>query len=151
MLVTFIISMIHSFKHRGLKRLYENGDRSRINPLQIDKIELILADLDAAETILHLRRPGYRLHELKGRLAGRYAIDVSGNWRIVFRFQAGWAYELDLMVLPLNEGTTTHGYEKPTSPGQAHKVYLPAANGAYRHSCCKGAGGKPASTQQPDQ
>jgi proteic killer suppression protein len=97
MLVTTTIPMIHSFKHRGLKRLYENGDRSRINPLQIDKIELILADLDAAETILHLRRPGYRLHELKGQLAGRYAIDVSGNWRLVFRFQAGRAYELDLM------------------------------------------------------
>jgi proteic killer suppression protein len=95
MLVT--ITMIHRFKHRGLKRLYENGDRSRINPLQIEKIELILADLDAAETIRHLRRPGYRLHELKGRLAGRYAIDVSGNWRIVFRFQAGRASELDLV------------------------------------------------------
>jgi proteic killer suppression protein len=89
--------MIHSFKHRGLKRLYEKGDRSKINPFQVDKIELILADLDAAETLLHLRRPGYRLHELKGHLAGRYAIDVSGNWRIVFRFQAGRVDELDLV------------------------------------------------------
>lgn len=89
--------MIHSFRHRGLKRLYEKGDRSRINPRQVDKIELILADIDAAETVLHLRQPGYRLHKLKGRLADCYSIDVSGNWRIVFRFQAGWAYELDLV------------------------------------------------------
>jgi len=89
--------MIVSFKHRGLKRLYEKGDRRRINPLLLEKIELILADLDAAENILHLRRPGYRLHELQGRHAGCYAIDVSGNWRIIFRFEAGQAGDVDLM------------------------------------------------------
>lgn len=50
--------MIVSFKHRGLKRLYEKGDCRRINPQQLERIELILADLDAAETIGHLRRPG---------------------------------------------------------------------------------------------
>ena len=89
--------MIVSFKHRGLKRLYKKGDRRRINPLLLEKIELILADLDAAESILHLRRPGYRLHELQGRLAGCYAIDVSGNWRIIFRFEAGQAGDVDLI------------------------------------------------------
>lgn len=89
--------MIHSFKHRGLKRLYEKGDRSRINPLQVDKIELILADLDAAETINHLRQPGYRLHQLHGSLSGFYAIDVSGNWRVMFRFAAGKASDVDLI------------------------------------------------------
>ena len=50
--------MIIGFKHRGLKRLYEKGDRSKINPNHIVKIELILADLDAAETIDHMRQPG---------------------------------------------------------------------------------------------
>ena len=89
--------MIVSFKHRGLKRLYEKGDRRRINPLHLEKIELILADLDAAENILHMRRPGYRLHELQGRLAGRYAIDVSGNWRIIFSFEADQATDVDLV------------------------------------------------------
>ena len=89
--------MIISFKHRGLKRLYEKGDRRRINPLHLERIELILADLDAAENIVHLRRPGYRLHELHGRRAGCYAVDVSGNWRIVFRFEAGQAADVDLV------------------------------------------------------
>ena len=88
---------IVSCKHRGLKRLYEKGDRRRINPLHLEKIELILADLDAAENILHMRRPGYRLHELQGRLAGRYAIDVSGNWRIIFSFEADQATDVDLV------------------------------------------------------
>ena len=89
--------MIVSFKHRGLKRLYERGDRSRIHPQQVEKIELILADLAAADRIEHLRRPGYRLHALRGRLANRYAIDVTGNWRIVFGFEAGRAIEIDLV------------------------------------------------------
>jgi len=85
--------MIESFKHRGLKRLYEKGDRSRIGPSQIAKVELILADLDAAGSIAHLRRPGYKLHEL----SGHYAVMVSGNWRIVFRFADGKAWNIDLM------------------------------------------------------
>ena len=89
--------MIHSFKHRGLKRLYETGDRSKINPLHIDKVELVLADLESAETINHLPQPGYRLHQLHGGLRGYSAVDVSSNWRIVFRFEAGQAFDIDLV------------------------------------------------------
>ncbi len=89
--------MITSFKHRGLKRLFEKGDRSKINPNQIDKIELILADLDASETIDHMRQPGYRLHELKGDLHGFYAVDVSGNWRIIFQFKDGKVSDINLV------------------------------------------------------
>jgi proteic killer suppression protein len=76
--------------------LYERGDRSRINPNHISKIELIIADLDAADTLEHMRRPGYRLHELKGDLKGIYAVEVSGNWRIVFRFEDGDVSDVDL-------------------------------------------------------
>ena len=89
--------MVRSFKHRGLRRLYERGDRSRINPNYVGKVELILADLDASETLEHMRRPGYRLHELKGEMKGLYAVEVSGNWRIVFRFQGGEASDIDLI------------------------------------------------------
>jgi len=89
--------MIVSFKHRGLKRLFDKGDRRRINPLLVEKVELVLADLDAANDIRHLRRPGYRLHELQGKLSGFYAIDVSGNWRIVFTIRAGQVFGVDLV------------------------------------------------------
>ena len=89
--------MIVSFRHRGLKRLFENSDRSRVSAIRAEKIELILADLDAAKSIEHLRRPGYRLHQLKGTRGGHYAGDVSGNWRIVFRFEAGDAFDVDLV------------------------------------------------------
>lgn len=89
--------MVRSFKHRGLRRLYERGDRSRISPNYVGKVELILADLDASETLEHMRRPGYRLHELKGDMKGLYAVEVSGNWRIVFRFKDGQASDIDLI------------------------------------------------------
>ncbi len=80
-----------------MRRLYERGDRSRINPNYVGKIELILADLDASETLEHMRRPGYRLHELKGDMKGLYAVEVSGNWRIIFRFKDGEASDIDLI------------------------------------------------------
>jgi proteic killer suppression protein len=41
--------------------------------------------------------PGLRLHPLKGLLKGYFAVDVSGNWRIVFRFKGQDAYDVDLI------------------------------------------------------
>jgi len=58
--------MIRSFKHRGLKRLYERGDRSGIRSDLLDTIEDILARLDEAEVPQAMNLPGYRLHSLKG-------------------------------------------------------------------------------------
>ena len=39
--------------------------------------------------------PGFRLHALKGRLKGHYAVSVSGNWRVTFRFEDGAAVDVD--------------------------------------------------------
>ena len=89
--------MIVSFKHLGLKRLYERGDRSKIDPNHVDKAELILADLTAAEAINEMRVPGYRLHELHGDLKDFYSVEVSGNWRIIFRFGDGQASDINLV------------------------------------------------------
>ncbi len=89
--------MIYNFRHRGLKRFFEQGDPSRINPNQVKKIRSILADLNAALTVEHMRQSGYRLHELKGNLKGSYAVDVSGNWRIMFSYECGNAFDVDLV------------------------------------------------------
>lgn len=89
--------MIRSFRHRGLKRLYDRGDRSQVSPNHVEKIEVILADLDAAGSIEHMRRPGYRLHRLTGNLKGFHAVEVSGNWRILFRFEEGGVFDVDLL------------------------------------------------------
>ena len=78
--------MIKSFRHRGLKRLYERGDKSRVNAQQVDKIERILANLDAASQATDMDLPGYKFHVLKGEWKGYYSVWVTGNWRVVFQF-----------------------------------------------------------------
>ena len=89
--------MITSFRHRGLKRLHASGDRSRVGAEHADKIERILARLDEAVNVQHMALPGFRLHPLKGDLRGFWAVSVSGNWRIIFRFDAGHASDVDLI------------------------------------------------------
>lgn len=89
--------MIRSFRHRGLRRPYEKGDRRRVLPDHADKIERILARLDQASAPGHMDLPGYRLHALKGELVGFWSVTVSGNWRIIFRFEGGHAADVDLL------------------------------------------------------
>lgn len=84
--------MIKSFKHKGLEKFFSTGDSSGIQAVHATKIRDRLAFLHSAITIEDMDIPGYRLHELKGKLKGLWAIDVSKNWRIVFRFEDGDAY-----------------------------------------------------------
>jgi proteic killer suppression protein len=88
--------MIRSFRHRGLKRLYDKGDRRRLRADHVAKIERILARLDEADQVGKMDLPGFELHPLKGDLAGLWAVTVRANWRIVFRFEEGHAYDVDL-------------------------------------------------------
>jgi proteic killer suppression protein len=88
--------MIRSFKHRGLKRLYERGDRSGIRPDLLDTVERIITILDTATTPQALDLPRYRLHSLRGDLKGYWAVTVRANWRIVFRFEGGDAHDVEL-------------------------------------------------------
>jgi proteic killer suppression protein len=89
--------MIRSFKHRGLKRLHEQGDRSGIRPDLIETVERILSVLDAATTPQALGIPRYRLHPLKGDLKGMWSITVRANWRIMFRFEGTDAFDVELI------------------------------------------------------
>ena len=89
--------MIRRFRHRGLRRMYERDDPSRVSPDMADRIALALADLDDAGTPSDLDLPGYRLHPLKGDLKGYWSISISGNWRLIFRFEDGDAYDVDLV------------------------------------------------------
>ena len=75
--------------------MYERDDPSRVSPDMADRIALALADLDDAGTPSDLDLPGYRLHPLKGDLKGYWSISISGNWRLIFRFEDGDAYDVD--------------------------------------------------------
>ena len=89
--------MIESFRHRGLKRLYEQGDGSKVRADQLDRISDVLLHLDKAQEPEDLDLPGYRLHPLKGDLKGYWSVTISRNWRITFRFEDGDAYEVGLV------------------------------------------------------
>ena len=71
--------MIRTFRHRGLKRLYEHGDPGKVRADQAKRITLALADLDDADRPSDLDLPGYRLHPLKGELKGFWSITISAN------------------------------------------------------------------------
>ena len=93
----YIHLVIESFRHRGLKRLYEHGDGSKVRADQLSRIGDVLAHLDRAQAPADLDLPGYRLHKLKGEWKGYWSVTVSGNWRIVFRFEDGDAFDVDLL------------------------------------------------------
>lgn len=89
--------MIKSFRHRGLKRLYEQGEARRLRADQRDRIADVLFHLDQAQIPSDLDLPGYRLHRLSGDRKGVWSVTVSGNWRITFRLQDGDVFEVDLV------------------------------------------------------
>lgn len=89
--------MIESFRHKGLRRLFDSDDRRQLAPDMADRIRVILGALDAADKIDDLDRPSFRLHPLKGDRRGQWSITVRANWRIVFRFEDGNARDLDLV------------------------------------------------------
>jgi len=89
--------MIVSFRHKGLRLLYGKGDGRRVAAEFVGKVERILARLDEATEPRHMDLPGFRLHPLKGDLVGTWSVSVSGNWRIVFRFDGVNACDVDLV------------------------------------------------------
>jgi proteic killer suppression protein len=89
--------MIGSLAHRGLKRLYERGDRSGIRPDMVAKVERILQRLDEIANPEQMALPGYRLHPLSGDLKGFWSVTVNGNWRVIFRFEDGQPRNVDLI------------------------------------------------------
>ena len=89
--------MILTIRHKGLRALWEKGDAKRLNPEWAPKLRRILHALEMAQTPADLDFPGWRLHPLKGNYKGYYAVDVSGNWRLVFRFEGADTTDIDLL------------------------------------------------------
>jgi proteic killer suppression protein len=89
--------LITSIKHKGLKRLYENGDRSKLQPELVERIADVLAALDAAAGPDDMNRPSFRLHQLKGDRKGQWAVTVRANWRVVFGFDGGNVVDVDFV------------------------------------------------------
>ena len=89
--------MIQSFRHKGLRKLFEDDNRSKLSAQDVDKIARILARLSTANVPEDVDAPGFKLHRLKGDLKGFWAVTVRANWRIIFRFEDGDALDVDLV------------------------------------------------------
>jgi proteic killer suppression protein len=89
--------MIVSFRHRGLKRLYEDDDRRKLPADMVERIRRILAALDVAMRVEDIDLATFRLYRLRGERKGMWAVTVRANWRIVFRFADGDASDVDFI------------------------------------------------------
>jgi proteic killer suppression protein len=89
--------IVQGFKHKGLKRLFENAETKGVRQDHVEKLENILAVLNRAGRPEDMNLPGFRLHALKGDLKGFWSVTVRANWRVVFRFHEGDAYDVDLV------------------------------------------------------
>ena len=89
--------MIKNFRHRGLQVLFERGDRSRIRPDVVTKVERVLARLNAASEPKDMEAPGFGLHALTGDRKGFWSVVISRNGRLIFRFEDGNACDIDFL------------------------------------------------------
>jgi proteic killer suppression protein len=89
--------VIHSFRHKGLKRLYEDDDPRGVMAEHLTKLRNILARLDAAGSVEDMNLPGFKLHPLKGEFNGFWAVTVRANWRVIFRFVESDVFEVDYL------------------------------------------------------
>jgi proteic killer suppression protein len=88
--------MIRSFRHKGIERFFKKDDARGINAKHGPRIRRILDLIEQAASVEQLDIPGMHLHPLKFDRKGQWAMTVSGNWRITFRFVGEDATELNL-------------------------------------------------------
>ena len=90
--------MILSLRHKSLRIFYETGNARGLPAEQVSKLRRILTAIDEANEPKEIGLfPGWRLHQLAGEFQGFWSVTVTGNWRIVFRFEDGNASELDYL------------------------------------------------------
>ena len=78
--------MARAFRHKGLGKFFETGSKAGIRPQHADRLRLILGRMSAATGSHDMALPGLSLHELTGNRKGTWAVSVSGNWRVTFKF-----------------------------------------------------------------
>lgn len=89
--------MIRRFRHKGLERLFAEGSTKGVSAQQVPRLKRILVALQRSRGLEGMSLPGFRLHPLRGERKGQWAVSVSGNWRIVFRFEGEDAVDVDLV------------------------------------------------------
>jgi proteic killer suppression protein len=83
------------FPSQGNREILHTGSKAGIQAKHADKLRLQLFALDNAKRPADVNAPGWKLHQLSGALKGHWAISVSGNWRLTFRFEGEEAILVD--------------------------------------------------------
>jgi proteic killer suppression protein len=89
--------MIRNFRHKGLERFFRTGSKAGIQPRHAERLRLMLTALENAVKPEDMKAPGWQFHQLTKNLAGFYAVSVSGNWRLIFRFEKTDAVDVNYM------------------------------------------------------
>jgi len=87
--------MIRTFRHRGLEKFFLSGSKTGIQPAHATRLRLQLTTLHLASRAEDMNRRGWKFHSLNGELKDHYAVSVSGNWRMTFRFEGENAILVD--------------------------------------------------------
>ncbi len=88
--------MIKTFRHKGLRELFETGSSRKVSPDLIERLRRRLTVLDNAVVLSDLNIPGFDFHALRGHNPARFTIDVKGPWCLTFEFDAGDVFRIDL-------------------------------------------------------
>jgi proteic killer suppression protein len=87
--------VIKTFRHRGIERFFRTSSKAGIQAKHAERLRRQLFALNNAIGPQDMNAPGWRLHQLRGELAGHWSIDVSGNWRLTFTFEGNDAVLVD--------------------------------------------------------
>jgi proteic killer suppression protein len=87
--------VIKSFRHKGLAGFFERGNKRTVQAKHLKRLQMILTMLNFASHAGQMDAPGLRLHPLRGKPWGRFAVDADENSRVVFPFEGGHAEEVD--------------------------------------------------------
>jgi len=88
--------VIRTFRSKSLETFFTTGKAGSLPVRNAKRIARILRALDVAEEATDMNIPGYGFHALKGSRKGQFAVTVSGNWRITFRFRNGEAVDVNI-------------------------------------------------------
>lgn len=89
--------MIKTVRSKALRYFLEKGNASMLPAQHMLKIHIMLDAITRLAIVPDdlLEYPHWRPHQLKGSLAGYWSLTVTANFRIIFRFSDGHAYDVD--------------------------------------------------------
>lgn len=87
--------MIRSIRHKGLRLYYEEGKGAKLPQQQLAKIARFLTALDAITSEEDIRALGSGIHPLRGNYKDFWSLTITGNYRLIFRFEPPDVYDVD--------------------------------------------------------